>query len=238
MNRPNPTDMYGSKLTIDKVIPWGKTLHEHQQFFNLQDADLDKNIACFGDGASSMNAELTRVGRRIVSFDPIYQFSAIELGSRFRDVLAQFKTQVNQVANSERSMIEEVISCREKATREFLKDYELGKEEKRYVSHQLPDKILFKDNYFDISLCSHFLLLYDQLGINFHLQSISEIMRVSKELRIFPTINLYGKESSVLNQLIKHLIKNKFTMEIISINYKFNRVGMKMLKLGHHGLNP
>jgi len=81
--------MYGSKLIIDDVIPWGKTLQEHRLFFNLKESDLDKNIACFGDGASSMNAELTQLGKRITSFDPIYQFSAAELESRFSHVSEQ-----------------------------------------------------------------------------------------------------------------------------------------------------
>jgi hypothetical protein len=223
--------MYGSKLIIDDVIPWGKTLQEHRLFFNLKESDLDKNIACFGDGASSMNAELTQLGKRITSFDPIYQFSAAELESRFSHVLKQFSAQINEVANNEQSIINEVVSCRTKATRLFLEDYESGKKHERYIPHSLPNNIAFKDHYFDLSLISHFLLLYEYMGIDFHIQSVTEIMRVSKECRIFPTINLYGKESTVLHQFIQFLTANQYTVEFVPIDYKFNRQGIEMLKI-------
>ena len=75
--------MYTQKLSVNEVIPWGKTFHEYQQFFSLQDNDLDQTIACFGDGASSFNAELTQLDKKVVSFDPIYQYGAIELEKRF-----------------------------------------------------------------------------------------------------------------------------------------------------------
>ncbi len=223
--------MYGNKLIIDDVIPWGKTLQEHRLFFNLEEADLDKNIACFGDGASSINAELTQLGKKVTSFDPIYQFSATELESRFLYVLKQFTVQVNEVANNEKSIINEVVSCRKKATQGFLKDFETGKKQERYIPHLLPNRTAFKDNYFDLSLSSHFLLLYDHMGIEFHIQSVTEIMRVSKELRIFPTINLYGEEASVLNQLVEYLTTNQYTVEFVSTDYKFNRPGIEMLKI-------
>jgi len=223
--------MYGNNLIIDDVIPWGKTFQEHQLFFNLNEADLDKNIACFGDGASSINAELTQLGKKVTSFDPIYQFRATELESRFLYILKQFTVQVDQVGNDEKSIIDEVVSCRKKATQEFLKDFDSGKKRERYIPHLLPNRIAFKDNYFDLSLISHFLLLYDHMGLDFHIQSVIEIMRVSKELRIFPTINLYGKESSVLNELIKYLTTSQYTVEFVPIDYKFNRPGMEMLKI-------
>jgi hypothetical protein len=223
--------MYSNKLIIDDVIPWGKTLQEHRLFFNLKEADLDKNIACFGDGASSVNIELTQMRKRITSFDPIYQFSATELEKRFLHVLKQFTVQIKEVAINEQPIINEVVSCRTKATRLFLKDYEFGKKQERYIPHSLPNKIAFEDNYFDLSLSSHFLLLYDHMGIDFHIQSVTEIMRVSKECRIFPTKNLYGKESTVLHQLIQFLTANQYTVEFVPIDYKFNRQGIEMLKI-------
>jgi glutaredoxin len=223
--------MYTHKLSVDEVIPWGKTFDEYKHFFNLHDTDLDKTIACFGDGASSFNSELTQQEKKVISFDPIYQFNAIELEKRFLHTLAEFKLQINYERCSEDSMAKEVVLLRETATKRFLSDFELGKKQNRFINHMLPDKISFENDYFDLGLSSHFLLMYDYLGVDFHIESISEMMRVCKEVRIFPTINLHGRESGVLHQLIEYLEKNQFIVEFLSVNYKFNSQGRDILKV-------
>lgn len=65
--------------------------------------------------------------------------------------------------------IDELEKHHMEATRSFLDDYEKGKTEGRYIDHELPFKIPFPDDSFDLGLSSHFLMLYPGLGINFHL---------------------------------------------------------------------
>ncbi len=87
----------------------------------------------------------------------------------------------------------------------FLRDYDLGKEQGRYVAAEAPF-LPSRDNAFDISLCSHFLLLYgQQLSFDFHLASILELLRVSHEVRIFPTAELKNRPSRHLAKIAKAL---------------------------------
>lgn len=75
--------MYSRRITIDEVIPWGKTFHEYQQYFSLQDTDLNKTIACFGDGASSFNSELTQLGKKLSRLTPFIILALLILKKDF-----------------------------------------------------------------------------------------------------------------------------------------------------------
>ena len=59
---------------LDSVVPWGRNLDEYRQMFLLSDSDMRKRIAGFGDGPACFNAEATRLGMNVTSYDPIYQF--------------------------------------------------------------------------------------------------------------------------------------------------------------------
>lgn len=76
----------------------------------------------------------------------------------------------------------------------------------RYIPVALPS-LPFKDNH-DLLLSSHFLFMYsDSLGFQFHLNTIDEMLRVTKEvIRIFPTIDLEGNEYKYLNEIKDHLV--------------------------------
>jgi len=58
----------------------------------------------------------------------------------------------------------------------------------------------FKDKQFTIALISHFLFMYDgYLDYEFHKETIKEIIRItSKEIRIFPIVNLKGERSQLV----------------------------------------
>lgn len=60
--------------------------------------------------------------------------------------------------------LEELEDVRMSAMNMFLSDYEKGLQEKRYVYHELPNRMDFKDDSFDLGLSSHFLLMYTALG--------------------------------------------------------------------------
>ena len=61
----------------------------------------------------------------------------------------------------------------------------------RYVPVTLPS-LPFKDDEFDLILSAHFLFMYaDRLDYPFHLSTVKELLRVSKEeIRIFPLLLL------------------------------------------------
>lgn len=68
------------------VVPWGRNLEEYKLMFGLDDSDMSKKIAGFGDGTACFNCEMTNVGSHVVSFDPIYQFSKEEIEKRIEEV--------------------------------------------------------------------------------------------------------------------------------------------------------
>ena len=85
---------------------------------------------------------------------------------------------------------------RKRASTIFLEDYKTHPE--RYVAGELP-RLSFADKEFDLTLVSYFLFAYqDQLGYEFHRESILEIMRVTRgEARIYPTVTFEAQPSDI-----------------------------------------
>lgn len=54
--------------------------------FGLDDSDMSKKIAGFGDGPVCFNHEMTNADGHVVSFDPMYQFSKEEIEERIEEV--------------------------------------------------------------------------------------------------------------------------------------------------------
>src|SRR6266478_3034987 len=89
---------------------------------------------------------------------------------------------------------------RKRASTIFLSDYKTHPE--RYVAGELP-RLGFADRDFDLTLVSYFLFAYqDQLGYEFHRESILEIMRVTRdEARIYPTVTFEAQPSEYIPML-------------------------------------
>ena len=134
--------------------------------FSLKDEDLTKNILGCGDGPASFNSELTTLGGDIVSVDPIYEFEALSLKSRiaevYDDVIAQMEGHKDQYIWESIPSVTDLGRVRMNSMNKFISDYESGKREGRYINAKLPD-LNFKDNTFDLALCSHYLFLYSIL---------------------------------------------------------------------------
>lgn len=220
------------KFELDKVVPWGRNLKEYREMFNLSDNDLNKNIISFGDGPASFNSELSQIGKKCVSVDLIYQFSEKELDKRFKIVRNQVMEQVrNNTENFTWKNIknpDELEILRINSMSDFLKDFSKGKKEARYIYHSLPEKLNFKEQTFDLGLSSHFLLLYPKLGIDFHIKSLSEMLRLCKEVRIFPILNLNAEKSEMLDDIITYFKKN-YCINIEKVKYEFQKNGNEML---------
>ena len=73
-------------MKLEKVVPWGRNIDEYRAMFMLNEDDMKKKIAGFGDGPASFNRQASEAGADVTSFDPIYRFSAQELKSRINEV--------------------------------------------------------------------------------------------------------------------------------------------------------
>ena len=114
--------------------------------------------------------------------------------------------------------------------RRFLADLPNGKRQGRYVAAELPS-LPFRDAEFDLAVCSHYLFLYNTLGVDFHLQSVIELARVAAEVRIFPVIQLDREKSPHLPFVINSLNSSGLKGHIVPVAYEFQRGGSEMLRV-------
>jgi hypothetical protein len=217
-----------------KVVPWGRNLAEYTGMFNLTDSDLNSKIISFGDGPASFNSEISKYNRKVISIDPIYQFTKDELKQRIKEikdiVLEQTHKNKDNFVWTHIRNIQELEKVRMDSMTEFLKDFESGKRQGRYINHELPQKTQFGDMTFDLGLSSHFLILYSQLGLDFHIKSIIEMLRICKEIRVFPLLNLNAEKSEVLEGIIEYF-NSDFIVSILKVDYEFQKNGNSMLKI-------
>lgn len=217
---------------LNNVVPWGRNMEEYKTMFLLNEEDMKKKIAGFGDGPASFNFEAHCLGCDITSYDPIYQFNKEELEKRIEDVRGIVMQQMSE--NKDNYIwtkirdLQQLEQIRMDAMKLFLNDFEVGLSEGRYRYHELPNCLPEEENYYDIGLSSHFLLLYTQLGFDFHIKSIGEMIRVCKEVRIFPVVDLDANQADMISNVIDEF-KKKYDVELKETNYQFQKNANKML---------
>lgn len=214
------------------VVPWGRNLEEYKLMFGLDDSDMSKKIAGFGDGTACFNCEMTNAGSHVVSFDPIYQFSKKKIEKRIEEVriivMQQMKENMDNYVWTHIKDLDELEHIRMSAMKKFLSDYEQGKKEGRYVFHELPARLPYEAESCDIGLSSHFLLMYTALGYDFHIQSVTEMLRVCKEIRIFPIVDLDANKTDLIKDVIDYFQKD-YNTSIVTTDYEFQKGDNKLL---------
>ena len=222
-------------FTLNQVVPWGRSYDEYQRMFALTEADLQLRILGCADGPAGFNALATRRGTNVVSVDPIYQWSALQIQERiaatFDEILDQTRRNSGEFVWDTMRSVERLGEVRMAAMQEFLEDFEQGKAEGRYVEAELP-ALPLPDDSFDLTLCSHFLFLYsEQLGERFHQEAICEMCRVSREIRIFPLLALGAKPSPYVGGVLEHLRAEGHHAAIETVPYEFQRGGNRMMRI-------
>lgn len=220
-------------FTLDKVVPWGRSYDEYVSMFDLTESDLELHVLGCGDGPAAFNSALSKRGGNVVSVDPIYVFDAAQIKSRVSDtyetVMAQMRKNKNDYVWGAIPSVEQLGNVRMSAMETFLADFEKGKQEGRYIAGELPS-LPFESGQFDIALSSHFLFLYSaHLSAEFHLQALQEMLRVAREVRVFPLLTLEGALSPHLPFVKEHLDNYSFCVEVKRVPYEFQRGGNEML---------
>lgn len=224
-------------MRLETVVPFGRSLAEYGKMFNLTETDLQQRLLGVGDGPASFNAEATPLGSRVTSIDPIYQFSGPEIEARFDAVVDGIIEQVRATPEdwvwTHHRSPEHLRRNRVQAIQQFLTDYELGRQMGRYQVGALP-KLSFPDQAFDLALCSHFLFLYsDHYDSAFHRASIQEMLRVSREVRIFPLLTLMLQQSPHLDPILQEFSEQGYRVEVVRVDYELQKGGNEMLRLAH-----
>lgn len=222
-------------FNLQKVVPWGRSFAEYCAMFTLSNQDLQQSIVGVGDGPAAFNAELSKQKGQIISADPIYQFNATQIHQRIDDL---FEDMLQQVAANSKNLrldkfasIKQLGQIRMTAMNLFLQDFDRGKQKGRYLNTELPN-LNFKDNQFDLALCSHLLFLYSaQLNLDFHVKSVMELCRIAKEVRIFPLLDLSHQKSTHLDFVIQVLTDAGFNISIEEVDYEFQKGANQMLRI-------
>ncbi|MEM8806392.1 MAG: methyltransferase domain-containing protein [Cyanobacteria bacterium P01_G01_bin.38] len=222
-------------IQLDSVVPWGRCLEEYTQMFALTKADRQKQILDCGAGPASFTAEMTQLGHSVIACDPIYEFGVDAIANRIQATYDTIITQLQQHLNSyvwrDIASPEHLGKVRMAAMQQFLLDFPAGKAAGRYrVASVL--QLPFEDNYFDLALSSHFLLMYaTQLGEVFHLQAVQELCRVAQEVRVFPLLTVSGEPSPWLTIVQATAVNLGYRSEIVEVPYEFQKGGNQMLRL-------
>lgn len=222
-------------FTLEHVVPWGRSFQEYQRMFDLTGEDLGRSIFGCADGPAAFNTRLTAHGGRVVSCDPLYRYSAHEIRTRidscFGTVLEQARRNKDAfVWSTEIPDVQALGRVRMTAMGEFLADFPSGKQANRYIDGELPS-LPFPDGWFDLALCSHFLFLYDELGADFHVRSILELLRVAREVRIFPLMQLDGQPSPFVDAVVAEARSRSYSVAVESVSYEFQCGANEMLRI-------
>jgi len=220
-------------MKLEQVVPWGRSLWEYTHMFDLTGADLARTIVGVGDGPASFNAEMNAKGRRVVSVDPIYVFGGDAIRSRVEathDGLVAFaREHHDRFAWNHLHTPEHMGRVRLATMERFLLDYDAGLSEGRYLAAGLP-ALPFADGAFDLALCSHLLFLYsEQLSPAFHVESVLEMARVAREVRVFPLLMLGNAPSPHVVTVREALSLHGLVHEVRRVPYEFQKGGNEML---------
>jgi hypothetical protein len=220
-------------MKLENVVPWGRNLEEYKAMRLYSDADRNKKILGCGDGPASVNKTLTQMDIDIISIDPVYEFTKKQIQKRVKETSSVVSEQLRK--NSDDFVwkniqdVDTLISLRLEAMDEFLEDYEAGKKSGRYQHQELPE-LSFEDNTFDLAWSSHFLFLYSEhFDLDFHKNAVLEMLRVAKEVRIFPLLDLHNNKSKHLEPLLALLKENNYSYEIQKSEYEFQKGAFEML---------
>lgn len=222
-------------VSFKQIVPWGRSRKEYELMFRLSSQDLAKGILDCGGGPASFTAELSAVGLRGLSIDPIYAYSGPEIRARFEEVvqpmLAQVRATPEDWSWSYHRDPDDLCANRRAALEIFLSDYDAGLKARRYLAGELP-ALPFAAGSFGLAVCSHLLFLYsDLLSADFHIQAVTELCRVAEEVRIFPLLTLARKPSPHLSAVQAALGSHGFKSEVVRVNYEFQRGGNEMLRV-------
>jgi hypothetical protein len=220
---------------LNEAVPWGRTFDEYAAMFALDDMDQSRSILGCSDGPAAFNAQALQRNIKVVSADPLYQFSVSQIRERIAAtapvVTEQLKANAQDFVWNHFTSVTELVTTRMQAMEDFLSDFNAGLEQGRYVPAELPD-LPFFDATFDLALCSHFSFLYsERYDAQFHIQALRELCRVAPEVRVFPLVELSGVTSRHLPEVISALEGGGCTVKIEVVRYEFQKAGNQMLRL-------
>lgn len=226
-------------FTINNVYPWGRRFFEYSRMFTLTEEMQGKRILDCGGGPSSFAAEATAKGWDVTAVDPLYQFPGSEIKRRVEEtrneILGTVTDHSDRFSWKTIASPKEMCDLRIEAMEQFLQDYDEGLRSGRYLDASLP-ALPFDDQQFDLALVSHLLFLNNSLDLQFHVDSLEELTRVAREVRIFPLLNMDGETSDLLLPIWNSCRKRGYSAVLQPVDYQVQKGGAIMLRLSRSPL--
>jgi hypothetical protein len=228
-----------NKWDLNRIVFIGRVWDEYSRMFDLTQEELvGRKVLDCPAGACSFTAASNQLGLDVTACDMAYYHLVEELYNKgLQDIETTMvnmeKTEVekNFIWHYFKS-VDELRQIRTKALNECILDMKHNQKEKRYIPAVLPN-LPFEDKQFDLTLSANLLFLYDdKLDYQFHLQTIREFMRVTKdEIRVFPTTNFSCERYQYLDKLVQDLHHSGWTAEEIRVPYEFQKNTNRMLRI-------
>lgn len=205
------------KMSPSLIPYWIHSLDDYRRMFNLEDADLGHTILDYAAGFSSVNAEMTHLGCATISTDPAYGLSLSKLAECVKTSLGALTDRLERRADLDEEKRAGVLSNCDQASQVFLTDYEAGLAAGRYQLADLPS-LPFKEKQFKLALCAHLAFSNESGGGAGAL--ISELCRVSEEVRVFPLLDGVADVGSALGEVMLSLQQQNFGVELREVPYQ------------------
>lgn len=186
-----------------------RSYDEYVRMFALDSDTLPgKSILDVAAGASSFAAEASAKGSSVTAADPLYRMTPGQIAEQGAK---EIETSTAKLAGLKDRYLWEYYGSlerhrarRERSLERFVQDYGSLKPAVRYVDAALPN-LPFDDDTFDLTLCSHFLFLYEeQFDYAFHAAAVRELLRLTRpggELRLYPIVGFRTERYGQLDRL-------------------------------------
>lgn len=211
------------KIHLNHVALIGHTYNEYKQMFGISKTELTgKRVLDAGAGVSNYTAIANAFGINVTAVDTIYDLPSNELEQRCKEDLVKLLNEVPKLSKRYNwdyfGDLKGLEISRIKSYQLFLRDYETNPN--HYISGSLLS-LPFDAFNFDVTLVSHLMFLYDELlDDEFHLNSLKELLRVTKEkIIIFPLFNLEGEFSEFLEAIKTQLKQLNVDYKLVETEY-------------------
>ncbi|HIH64736.1 hypothetical protein [Methanothermobacter sp. KEPCO 2] len=184
---------------MKSVLLLGRGLSEYTDMFNLKDDELaGKRILDCAAGVSSFRSEMNRKGFDVTAVDPIYSRKPDELEALAEESFKRHRIFHGDFLSGIKVKGVPLEDYRRAVFRKFLSDYR--EDPAGYIAGELPH-LPFSDLQFDLVLSANLLFLYEEkLSYRFHVEAVREMLRVGREVRIFPVTNIHRRRRSIYLQ--------------------------------------
>ncbi|WP_298694856.1 hypothetical protein [uncultured Sulfuricurvum sp.] len=220
-------------LQLDDFLITGRTFEEYMAFFDL-DAETMKKMRVLDcpSGASSFIAEAKRRGIAAQGCDILYCYDRDVLRAQGEKSIEKIYADTSWMAEHNFAFYHSIERHKEHrvgALELFCSDYNTTD----YWFAELP-KLPYRDDSFDLVLSSHLLFVYDdRLDEAFYEASIAEMLRIGKEVRIFPLVDYKNSRADETDNFspLAYRMAEKFGGEILDVGFEFQKNAGYMLKI-------